>query len=217
MSVSSGEITNIVNQGKALVLLKDDLRERNESGSGNIHGGEGSYQTVLIVNDDQDQLDLMGILLRQSGYHIITAEDGREGYEVALAERPDLVISDVSMPCMNGIEMCGLIRENEDLKRIPVLLISVASAAKCWTNVRCQTPEPSPDFEPGLARRVQPIRLCRELKPYRYTSEVLHLTTTLQQVHFSAATRRIQDSSNPSRLDKIKNEPEKISAWFHAS
>jgi two-component system, cell cycle sensor histidine kinase and response regulator CckA len=124
MSVSTGEIANTVNQGKPLALLKDGLRDRNESGSGKIHGGEGSYQTVLIVNDNQDQLDLMSILLRQSGYQIITAEDGCEGYEVALAERPDLVISDVSMPRMNGIEMCGLIRENEDLKRTPVLLIS---------------------------------------------------------------------------------------------
>jgi PAS domain S-box-containing protein len=124
MSVSSREITNIVNQGKACVLLKDSLRDRNESGSGDIHGGGESRQTVLIVNDDQDQLDPMSILLLQSGYHIITAEDGCEGYEVALAERPDLVISDVSMPRMNGIEMCGLIRENEDLKRTPVLLIS---------------------------------------------------------------------------------------------
>src|SRR6267142_5584111 len=124
MSVSSREITNTVNQGKVCVLLKDGLRDRRESGSGSIHGGEGSYQTVLIVNDDQDQLDLMSILLRQSGYYIITAEDGCEGYEVALAERPDLVISDVFMPRMNGIEMCGLIRENEYLKRTPVLLIS---------------------------------------------------------------------------------------------
>jgi PAS domain S-box-containing protein len=66
----------------------------------------------------------MGTFLGQSGYHVITAQDGCEGYEVALAERPDLIISDVSMPRMNGIEMCSLIRENAELKRTPILLVS---------------------------------------------------------------------------------------------
>src|SRR6266850_5567410 len=80
--------------------------------------------SILVVNDDPDQLELMRILLHKSGYHILTATDGYEGYDVAFAERPNLVISDVSMPRMNGIEMCGLIRENEYLKRTPVLLIS---------------------------------------------------------------------------------------------
>jgi response regulator RpfG family c-di-GMP phosphodiesterase len=62
------------------ILLKDGLRYPNELGSGKSHGGEGSYKTVLIVNDHQDQLDLMSNLLRQSGYQTITAEDGCESY-----------------------------------------------------------------------------------------------------------------------------------------
>src|SRR6266851_2462147 len=80
--------------------------------------------SILVVNDDPDQLELMRILLHKSGYHILTATDGYEGYDVAFAERPNLVISDVTMPRMDGIEMCGLIRENEQLKRTPILLVS---------------------------------------------------------------------------------------------
>jgi PAS domain S-box-containing protein len=85
---------------------------------------EGVQEVVLIVNDLAEQLDLMSTLLQQSGYHIITAVHGREGYEVALAQRPDLIISDVMMPRMDGIEMCHLIRAHPDLCRIPVLLVS---------------------------------------------------------------------------------------------
>src|SRR5689334_21049491 len=85
---------------------------------------EGAQELILLVNDLPDQLDLMSTLLRKSGYHVVTAEDGREGYEVALAARPDLIISDVSMPHMDGIEMCRLISEHPELRATPILLVS---------------------------------------------------------------------------------------------
>ncbi len=80
--------------------------------------------TVLAVNDTPDSLKLLSVLLRKSGYRVLTASDGREGYEVAQAERPDLIVSDVSMPHLDGIEMCRLIREHTDLSLTPVLLVS---------------------------------------------------------------------------------------------
>ena len=58
---------------------------------------------ILIVNDEPDQLTLMGTLLRKAGYSVLTAEDGVEGLSLARREQPDLVISDVSMPRMNGL------------------------------------------------------------------------------------------------------------------
>ncbi len=80
--------------------------------------------SVLIVNDEPDQLSLMGSLLHKAGYSILTAEDGAEGLALARRERPDLVISDVSMPRMNGLEFCREIRADSDLKTVPILLIS---------------------------------------------------------------------------------------------
>ncbi|HEY8187170.1 MAG TPA: PAS domain S-box protein [Pyrinomonadaceae bacterium] len=128
MGISSNKISGKTRQGSAGYLTsdrrKDDSRNRNQSFIGGRNAPERLRDTVLIVNDVQDQLDLMGTFLGQSGYHVITAQDGCEGYEVALAERPDLIISDVSMPRMNGIEMCSLIRENAELKRTPILLVS---------------------------------------------------------------------------------------------
>ena len=80
--------------------------------------------SVLIVNDIPEQLSLMDELLRKAGYSVLTACDGFEAFEVAKRERPDVVISDVSMPRVNGIEFCRLIREDDDLRSIPILLVS---------------------------------------------------------------------------------------------
>jgi PAS domain S-box-containing protein len=80
--------------------------------------------SVLIVNDIPEQLSLMDGLLRKAGYSVLTAGDGLEAFQVAKRERPDVVISDVSMPRINGIEFCRLIREDDDLRSIPILLVS---------------------------------------------------------------------------------------------
>jgi PAS domain S-box-containing protein len=80
--------------------------------------------SVLIVNDIPDQLQLMNNLLRKAGYSVIIAESGQEGLELAKQEHPDLVISDVSMPQMNGFEFCRLIRQDDALRWVPILLVS---------------------------------------------------------------------------------------------
>jgi PAS domain S-box-containing protein len=80
--------------------------------------------SVLIVNDLPDQLELMAGLLRKTGYSVITAEDGLEAFNLAKKEHPDLVISDVSMPGLNGLDFCRLLRTDDQLGSIPILLVS---------------------------------------------------------------------------------------------
>ena len=80
--------------------------------------------SVLIVNDLPEQLSLMDSLLRNAGYSVFTAADGLEAFEVAKRERPDIVISDVSMPRLSGIEFCRLMREDAELRLTPILLAS---------------------------------------------------------------------------------------------
>ncbi|HJQ23668.1 MAG TPA: PAS domain S-box protein [Blastocatellia bacterium] len=84
----------------------------------------GGASRVLVVNDHADQLEMVKRLLGQSGFSVVTATDGREGLEAARRERPDLIISDVVMPNMDGIEMCRRIREQPELRTTPVLLVS---------------------------------------------------------------------------------------------
>lgn len=85
---------------------------------------EPADKKILIVNDMPDQLELMRKLLRQAGYMVSTALSGREGVEATLSEHPDLIISDISMPELDGIEMCRLIRQHSAVGAIPILLVS---------------------------------------------------------------------------------------------
>src|SRR5690348_4793622 len=88
------------------------------------HDGETA---VLVVDDNPDKLDLMGVLLGKAGYRVLAAADGREAFEVARRERPLLVISDVRMPHVDGIELCRLLRADTELTATSVLLISATS------------------------------------------------------------------------------------------
>ena len=85
---------------------------------------DAGSNTVLAVDDTPDRLQMMTTLLRQAGYRVLTARDGREGFEVAQRERPDLVVSDVAMPRADGIELCRMMRQHEELGMTPVLLVS---------------------------------------------------------------------------------------------
>jgi two-component system, cell cycle sensor histidine kinase and response regulator CckA len=80
--------------------------------------------TILIVDDTPDSLELMAFQLRNAGYEVLTATNGEEGFEITRQERPNLVISDVTMPYLDGIEMSRLIRADAELFTIPVLLVS---------------------------------------------------------------------------------------------
>src|ERR1700730_3440769 len=81
-------------------------------------------ETALVVNDQHDLLELLSQLLRRAGYHVLKAQNGLDGLETARRSHPDLVISDVSMPHMDGIELCRLIRQHEELQDTAVLLMS---------------------------------------------------------------------------------------------
>lgn len=79
---------------------------------------------VLIVDDDRKVLDLLIELLEQEGYQVIEATDGGRALELALSSDPDVVISDVVMPVLGGVELCRRLKQDVRTASIPVLLIS---------------------------------------------------------------------------------------------
>jgi len=79
---------------------------------------------VLIVDDDRKILDLLVELLQLEGYEIATAADGSEALARALSFAPDVVLSDVVMPEMGGLELCRRLKENPRTADVPVMLIS---------------------------------------------------------------------------------------------
>ncbi len=83
---------------------------------------------ILIVEDVEMNRDLLVQLLEED-YELVEATDGREGLEMAAAERPDLILLDISLPEMDGYEVAGLIRETDDLKGIPIIAVTAHAMA----------------------------------------------------------------------------------------
>jgi DNA-binding response OmpR family regulator len=79
---------------------------------------------ILIIDDDIGFRDLLRIHLSAKGYQVQVAEDGVTGGRALLADTPDLVISDVNMPYLDGFELLSLLRSDESTASIPVILLS---------------------------------------------------------------------------------------------
>lgn len=90
---------------------------------------EGVRHTVLLVEDNTELLEVLTNLFTPL-YTVLTARNGEEGLQAALANKPDLIVSDVMMPLMSGIEMCMRIKNNIDLCHIPVVLLTALNSAE---------------------------------------------------------------------------------------
>lgn len=79
---------------------------------------------ILLVDDEEDILDLVGYNLLKEGYEVHTASNGLEALDVAQKVIPDLILLDVMMPEMDGMETCVLMRENEKLRHTIIAFLS---------------------------------------------------------------------------------------------
>ena len=79
---------------------------------------------VLVVEDHHDTSFMLCRLLKMEGYDVEHAIDGMVGYSTATVEHPDLIITDIQMPRMNGIEMIRRIREEEAMQQTPIIVMS---------------------------------------------------------------------------------------------
>jgi CheY-like chemotaxis protein len=81
-------------------------------------------KTVLLTDDNEDIVELVQLILKNSGYKLLTARDGNEAVEVSLAQKPDLVLMDLKMPKMNGIDATRTLRSKGFTNPIVVLTAS---------------------------------------------------------------------------------------------
>lgn len=79
---------------------------------------------VLVVEDHHDTSFMLCSLLKMEGYEVEHAIDGVVGYKTATSEHPDLIVTDIQMPRMNGIEMIKRLREDGDLDNTPIIVMS---------------------------------------------------------------------------------------------
>jgi len=88
---------------------------------------EDDKWTILVVEDNQELLRLLRNMLSRE-YKIIEAIDGKDGLEKAISLIPDMIVSDVAMPVMDGLEMVKAIKENKDICHIPIILLSAKAS-----------------------------------------------------------------------------------------
>ncbi len=92
--------------------------------SENLHMPGATKSRILIIDDDIGFRDLLRIHLSAAGYQVEVAEDGVAGGRALLAQTPDLIISDVNMPFLDGFELLSLLRAEAQTASIPVILLS---------------------------------------------------------------------------------------------
>ena len=81
---------------------------------------------VLVADDDPDILLLVGLRLERAGYEVVTAKDGVAALEAIDGLTPDIAVVDVMMPRMDGHELVRRLREREDTRELPILVLTAA-------------------------------------------------------------------------------------------
>jgi len=79
---------------------------------------------ILFIEDEPDQIAMVGMRLEAVGYEMLSASDGKEGLKKVSEEKPDLILLDMIMPKMDGLEVCRRLKETPDTAGIPVIVIT---------------------------------------------------------------------------------------------
>lgn len=79
---------------------------------------------ILVIEDNETNMYLISFVLRKNGYEVIEARTGEEGVELAIREKPDLVLMDIQLPDIDGLEATKRIRESEADGEIPIIALT---------------------------------------------------------------------------------------------
>ena len=81
-------------------------------------------QTILVIDDDENLRDTIAVMLEQEGFRAVMAGDGRTGFDKAITMKPDLVLVDLRLPGMSGVEICKQLRAGQ--VKTPIIVLSAA-------------------------------------------------------------------------------------------
>ncbi|SNX52776.1 response regulator transcription factor [Thermoanaerobacterium sp. RBIITD] len=84
-------------------------------------------QTILVIEDEAHILELLRYNLEAQGYNVILTDNGKDGIEKCVENTPDLVLLDLMLPDIDGLDVCKNIKRNEQLKNIPIIMLTAKS------------------------------------------------------------------------------------------
>lgn len=108
---------------------------------------------ILVVDDEPDVLKYLETILLDNGFDVITASNGIEAFEKAVAEKPDLITLDISMPSESGVRVFRDLQENPATSNIPVIIITgISNEFKRFISTRKHVSPPIDYFEKPIDR-----------------------------------------------------------------
>jgi CheY-like chemotaxis protein len=141
-----------------------------------------SQRTILVIEDYSDTRDLISAMLRRKGYKVIEAEDGLEGLLKASASYPDLIIMDLALPEMDGVEAARRIHEMPKLSHTPILVISAFLTSEVREDVAaagCVASVSKPFDADEFMRKVSELLTDRE-DPKRGETQFRHVSVDVE-------------------------------------
>jgi two-component system, OmpR family, phosphate regulon response regulator PhoB len=81
-------------------------------------------QTVLVVDDERDIVELVRYNLAQAGFRVVSATDGRQAVDLARREKPDLIVLDLMLPVLPGAEVARILKQDEKTREIPIVMLT---------------------------------------------------------------------------------------------
>ncbi|MCW3076104.1 MAG: DNA-binding response regulator [Bacteroidetes bacterium] len=145
-----------------------------------------SHIKILLVDDEPDIIEFLSYNLKKEGYSILTAGNGKEAVAIAKKEIPDLIVLDVMMPDMDGIETCREMREQKELK--DVLIAFLTARSEDYTQIA--------GFEVGADDYI-----TKPIKPRVFISRIKALLRRLQ----TTASAEVNMQFGDIRIDKEKH------------
>jgi two-component system, cell cycle response regulator DivK len=126
-----------------------------------------TMQTILLVEDDVMSRDMLSRRLQNRGYRVITAHDGEQGHSLALSEKPDIILMDISLPVMVGWEVTRLLKANEATRHIPIIALTahalMTDRAKAFES-GCDEYDVKPvDFE-RLTQKIETLLMAKSAR-----------------------------------------------------
>jgi two-component system, chemotaxis family, chemotaxis protein CheY len=122
---------------------------------------------ILVVEDEMDSRDFLATFLKLSGYSVSTANDGLEALKKAKAEHPDIIISDICMPILDGIEMVKTLRNSSEFRAIPIIMMTALGSENLISGMNAGANE-------AMRKPINPDALLKHIKDWLAKPKILN-------------------------------------------
>jgi two-component system alkaline phosphatase synthesis response regulator PhoP len=136
-----------------------------------------SGKKVLVVDDDVKTVELVKLYLNRDGYRVLTAYNGKDALQLARESHPDLIVLDIMLPGMNGLDVCRILRQESDVPIILLTALTTDNDRLAGLNLGADDYVSKPFSPRELAARVRAV--LRRLPGERGPEQITHGTLTV--------------------------------------